>query len=331
MVDPPLIIYDEEDISEGLEQCSRSLVFGAIKRVSRWKKSWGKKFQFRFDKVKDAECVLRGSPRIFRNAWLSLHRWERGQEIEDLSLSTVPLKIQIWGLALHCRTTKMGIKIGACMGEVLESESFEIKEKGSFIKVLVKFDTRKPLKPGINVGSRMDGISWVDFRYERLPRFCYSCGLVGHEESGCNSPHKQEDNQEESMLGPWLRASQFRRKIHAQGPEYYESHHPKRNKGKKEAMPTELLNMLSALSVTKELPDSVDTQERTDAVPTNHQPTTEGVSTKQEIGNEDTNLNGGKKMCSTAPECFQPEEDIGKENNSVPELVQVQQSTPVDK
>ncbi|KAJ1377366.1 hypothetical protein SESBI_48955 [Sesbania bispinosa] len=115
MAEPPLIIYDEEDIMEGLEQCSHSLVgvFLTEKPIHAnslqnalagiWCNPKGlkveeireKKFQFRFDEVRDAERVLRGSPWIFRNAWLSLHRWERGQEIEDLSLSTVQLKIQI--------------------------------------------------------------------------------------------------------------------------------------------------------------------------------------------------------------------------------------------
>ncbi|KAJ1377365.1 cysteine desulfurase mitochondrial-like [Sesbania bispinosa] len=103
------------------------------------------------------------------------------------------------------------------------------------------------------------------------------------------------------MLGPWLRASQFGRKLPAHGTKFYENHHPKRNKGKKEAMTNELLNMLSALSVTKEHPASVDSKERTEAAPTSHQPTTAGVSTEQEIGNADIKLNDGKS-CSTGPE-----------------------------
>ncbi|KAJ1407826.1 hypothetical protein SESBI_24015 [Sesbania bispinosa] len=126
-----------------------------------------KKFQFLFDDAKDAERVLRGSPWIFRNSWLSLKRWERGQEVESLNFPVVPLRIQIWGLPLHCTTIKMGHKIGACMGDVLEADNFEIKERGSFIKVVVNFDTTKPLKSGINLGSKKDGITWVDFRYER--------------------------------------------------------------------------------------------------------------------------------------------------------------------
>ncbi|KAJ1390239.1 Zinc knuckle CX2CX4HX4C [Sesbania bispinosa] len=210
------------------------------------------KFQFLFDETRDGDRVLQCSPWIFRNAWLSLKRWECGQELKAFNFSVVPLNMQIWGLPLHCRTTKMETKIGACMGEVRDSEVFEIKEKGFFVKVLIKFDTTKPLKAGINVGSRDDGVSWVDFRYEKLPQFCYSCGLVG-------SLKKQNENQEEPALGPWLRASQFGRRIQSQDYRKSAPSHPGRSR---EKLSKDLLDMLSALSVTKKHVAVVENQER---------------------------------------------------------------------
>ncbi|KAJ1382698.1 hypothetical protein SESBI_44011 [Sesbania bispinosa] len=137
METPPIIIYDEDDIKEGWEACSRSLIGAFLTEkpihanslqnalAGIWCNPKGlkveeisdKKFQFLFDETRDANRVLQGSPWIFRNAWLSLKRWERGQELEAF-FSMVSLNMQIWGLPLHCRTTTMGTKIGACMGEV---------------------------------------------------------------------------------------------------------------------------------------------------------------------------------------------------------------------
>ncbi|KAJ1394309.1 Zinc knuckle CX2CX4HX4C [Sesbania bispinosa] len=107
----------------------------------------------------------------------------------------------------------MGRRIGSCMGEVRECEIFETKERGSFIKVQVDFDSRKPLIPRVNVGSCADGVLWVDFRYERLPQFCYACGLIGHEEDSCKTDQVQANHyeKEEHELGLWLRASVFGR------------------------------------------------------------------------------------------------------------------------
>ncbi|KAJ1400865.1 Zinc finger, CCHC-type [Sesbania bispinosa] len=244
MEDPPIIIYDEEDVQDGIHSCSKSLI--------------EKKLQFFFDEPKDADRILKGSPWIFRNAWLSLRRWERGQVLPEIQFSLVPLKIQIWGLPLHCRTTKMGFKIGACMGEVKESDVYETKEKGTFIKIQVIFNVNKPLKSGINVGSMKDGISWADFQYERLPQFCYICGKVGHDEDGCKSQQEgeKEGDKDASEFGPWLRASQIGRKL--LNKDAVDDSKKRQNSLKKHnaTLPSDFLQMMSSLTVTNNDPSS---------------------------------------------------------------------------
>lgn len=43
----------------------------------------------------------------------------------------------------------------------------------------VEFNLDDPLKLGQLL--QLDGKAfWLDFRYERLPHFCYSCGRLGH-------------------------------------------------------------------------------------------------------------------------------------------------------
>ncbi|KAJ1424085.1 Zinc finger, CCHC-type [Sesbania bispinosa] len=79
----------------------------------------------------------------------------------------------------------MGHKVGACLGKVLEYDVYECKEKGSFLKNLVELDTKKPLLTRIPVGNRKDGVSWVEFSYEKLPQFCYNCGRIGHDDVMC--------------------------------------------------------------------------------------------------------------------------------------------------
>lgn len=37
------------------------------------------------------------------------------------------------------------------------------------------------------IGNNNDGISWIDFRYENLPMFCFGCGLVGHNIDNCRN------------------------------------------------------------------------------------------------------------------------------------------------
>ena len=44
---------------------------------------------------------------------------------------------------------------------------------------------------------------WVSFRYERLPTFCFQCGMLGHDEKHCLVP---PDQQNPRQYGDWLRA-----------------------------------------------------------------------------------------------------------------------------
>lgn len=45
---------------------------------------------------------------------------------------------------------------------------------------------KEPLLAGIWTQMKDTEPVWVDFRYERLGDFCYSCGCLGHIDKGCS-------------------------------------------------------------------------------------------------------------------------------------------------
>lgn len=58
--------------------------------------------------------------------------------------------------------------------------------------------------------------SWVNFKYDRLPSFCFFCGIIGHSDKFCKKFFEFPDKSVEKMFGPWLRAPS-RRSIAAGG------------------------------------------------------------------------------------------------------------------
>lgn len=46
----------------------------------------------------------------------------------------------------------------------------------------------------------------MNFKYERLGKFCFVCGIVGHTERECNVLYAHPDKEVERAYGTWLRA-----------------------------------------------------------------------------------------------------------------------------
>ncbi|QHO52250.1 uncharacterized protein DS421_2g37840 [Arachis hypogaea] len=138
-----------------------------------------------------------------------MEKWERNINIEEMEFTKPEVNVQIWNIPEHCKTIKLGWKLAAVAGEVLECNLYDGGNgQGLFIKAKVKLDVNQPIKRGTNIGSKEDGIAWVDFKYEKLPTLCYFCGRLGHDEGTCEEAEKKEDGskQKSKGLGTWIRA-----------------------------------------------------------------------------------------------------------------------------
>ncbi|KAL3510053.1 hypothetical protein ACH5RR_029454 [Cinchona calisaya] len=77
---------------------------------------------------------------------------------------------------------------------------------GKFIKLLVEIDVTKSLLKGTMV--RMDGdMKWVSFKNEKLPDFCYVCGIIGHSKNSFPNKGQGRKDKEEPQFSSWLKAN----------------------------------------------------------------------------------------------------------------------------
>nr|POF19256.1 hypothetical protein CFP56_75075 [Quercus suber] len=94
--------------------------------------------------------------------------------------------------------------IGRKIVRVLEVDKRAMQaDKAKFLRIRVEVPINKPLSRGGYVKNEEGGRYWVDFRYERLPTFCYICGILGHDEKHCQaSPMEQLSGWQ---YGEWLK------------------------------------------------------------------------------------------------------------------------------
>ncbi|KAA3489775.1 Zinc finger, CCHC-type [Gossypium australe] len=70
--------------------------------------------------------------------------------------------------------------IGSTFGGVLRSEISD-----DVCRLRVNLDVQKPLRRGIFVSSENNIKSWIPFKFEKLPIFCFGCGRLDHGINDC--------------------------------------------------------------------------------------------------------------------------------------------------
>lgn len=128
--------------------------------------------------------------------------------------------MRIINLPICYRTEKIARKIGHGIGEFLEQDNKKnYAQLGNSIRIRVKMDITKPLRRGfmINLKDSRE-LCWVTIRYERIPDFCFNCGVIGHVVKDCLSKRNEEnDNKEEYEFGMWMKFQGYTGKTKNQG------------------------------------------------------------------------------------------------------------------
>lgn len=77
---------------------------------------------------------------------------------------------------------------------------------GKCLRVRVRIDVTKRLMQGKKIIVEGGESRWVSFKYERLPNFCYRCGLLKNALKDCTEgpDHSGEEGTNVLQYGAWI-------------------------------------------------------------------------------------------------------------------------------
>ena len=158
-------------------------------------------FLVEFGDGKDKQKVLEMCPQCFEKQLIVLKEFEGQLVPRDIEMKHCPFWVQIFNLPLKSRTKETGWTIGSTLGEVLDVDvSNSGVHWGRCLRVHVSVDIIKKLSRGKKINIEGGETKWVIFKYERLPNFCYRCGMLDHAIKECSEGPLVNEGEEEGSL-----------------------------------------------------------------------------------------------------------------------------------
>ncbi|KAK1678102.1 hypothetical protein QYE76_038950 [Lolium multiflorum] len=153
-------------------------------------------FVAEFGSKADRDRVMEGSPwKVGKHAVLL-----KKVDADASPVDAVFDRLAIWARILKLPTRLMradrGLEIARPIGIVKRVEADSIGRCwGPYMRVRVEIDVNEPLLRFVTVtSSKLQSSTAYEVQYERLPLYCFSCGLLGHSTLVCTSPAERDEH-----------------------------------------------------------------------------------------------------------------------------------------
>ena len=190
---------NKEGLKSALQQAWRTLKEVKIESLG------SNIFMFKFVVEADKRRVIMGGPWHFDRALIVLTEPRRIGEISKQSFVYVSFWVQIRNVPIACMEKDFLYELGGKIGEVEEVETNENGDCiGELARIRITINITQPLKKVLFLKQEGETDIPMPAVYERLPDFCFCCGIIGHQYKECSKYQGQP--KEDFPFGVWMKA-----------------------------------------------------------------------------------------------------------------------------
>ena len=126
-------------------------------------------------------------------------------EVSKQDFTHIPFWVQIHNIPIACMERDFLQELGGIIRKVEEVETYENGDCfGEFARLRISINITQPLKKILFLKQEGETDIPMPVVYERLPDFCFSCGIIGHQFKEC--AQYQGQPKEEFSFGMWMKA-----------------------------------------------------------------------------------------------------------------------------
>ncbi|CAN6169074.1 unnamed protein product [Urochloa humidicola] len=138
----------------------------------------------------DKQRALAGSPWMVGRHAVILQEYDGSLKPSEVSFAKMEMWVRILNLPFGWMNERRGSRAAGLVGEVIKVDADKDGDaSGPFLRARVAIEVDKPLHRGVFLQTDRKSLpEWFDIQFEKLPFFCFSCGIMGHLTQECPTP-----------------------------------------------------------------------------------------------------------------------------------------------
>jgi hypothetical protein len=144
----------------------------------------------------DRDRIMKGGPWMVGKNAIIMKEFDPSIDPDDVVFDSLLVWARIHKLPYSLMNTERGTAVASMLGRVEYLDVDELgRAWGRYLRARVHVEIAEPLMRCVAVGSSASKTTvYYEVKYEKLPMYCFSCGLIGHSSLACPTPASRDED-----------------------------------------------------------------------------------------------------------------------------------------